>query len=274
MPVIAVINRKGGSGKSTLATHLAAYLSRRGTPVMLGDADRQQSTVPWLKRRSAHALPGLPIVGWQVDPRNTLRPPPGVTHIVLDTPGGLQGLELARLMLYADAVLMPVCDSAFDRESAAATWSELRGQARLATGRCRVAAVGMRVDGRTQSAAVLQQWAAGQKLPYLGALRSTQTYVRCIESGLSMFDLPASKAQTDVEQWQPVLDWLQPVFDARPALLPSRAPNLAARDPKPAAALPRVVRFDATPNVLERASDEGRFPGLRRLLSRLRQAAA
>ena len=60
MPVIAVVNRKGGSGKSTLATHLAGYLANRGLAVMLGDADRQQSTVPWLRRRAARTLPATP----------------------------------------------------------------------------------------------------------------------------------------------------------------------------------------------------------------------
>jgi chromosome partitioning protein len=45
MPVVAVINRKGGSGKSTLATQLAGCLANRGSQVMLGDVDRQQSSL-------------------------------------------------------------------------------------------------------------------------------------------------------------------------------------------------------------------------------------
>ena len=85
MPVIAVINRKGGSGKSTLATHLAAWMARQGATVMLGDVDRQQSTRAWLKRRE----PPLPsIVPWTIDQKNVLKVPAGVTHVVLDTPGG------------------------------------------------------------------------------------------------------------------------------------------------------------------------------------------
>ena len=120
MPVIAVVNRKGGSGKSTLATHVAAWLARSGERVMLGDVDRQQSAVPWLKRRQARALPGAPLVGWAMDARNVMRPPVGVRHVILDTPGGLHGFGLSRLLMYADIVLMPVSDSIFDRESAAA----------------------------------------------------------------------------------------------------------------------------------------------------------
>src|SRR5437763_11221430 len=97
MPVIAVINRKGGSGKSTLATHLAAWCATRGLPVMLGDVDKQQSTQTWLKLREARRLPqAAPIVGWTIDPRNVMRPPAGITRVILDTPGGLRGSELAR----------------------------------------------------------------------------------------------------------------------------------------------------------------------------------
>src|ERR1700712_1660909 len=63
MPVVAVINRKGGSGKSTLATQLAGCLAKRGLPVMLGDVDRQQSSLAWLRRRGAQPA-ARNIVGW------------------------------------------------------------------------------------------------------------------------------------------------------------------------------------------------------------------
>jgi len=225
LPVVAVVNRKGGSGKSTLATHLAAYLARRGTPVMLGDVDRQQSTVPWLRRRAARALPGAPIVGWAVDPRNVRRPPTGVAHVVLDTPGGLRGFDLSRLLMHVDAVLMPVGDSAFDREAAAACLAELRAHPRVASGRVRVAAVGVRIDARTRAEQGLREWAARRELTFLGVLRTAQAYVRCVDLGLTVFDLPEPAAQLDRAQWQPVLEWLAPVFDAPvpvPALQPLR----------------------------------------------------
>ena len=112
MPIIAVINRKGGSGKSTMATHLAAWLARQGVAVMLGDVDRQQSTRTWLKRRNA-ALPA--IVPWAIDQRNILKVPSGVSHVVLDTPGGIHGFELSKVIMSADAIIMPVCNSMFDR---------------------------------------------------------------------------------------------------------------------------------------------------------------
>ena len=152
MPVIAVVNPKGGSGKSTLATHLAGHGASLGLPVMLGDADRQKSTLVWLRRRATEPLAAkAQIVSWIVDSSKILRPPVNVTHVVLDTPAGLHGHDLVRAVLCADAIVIPVCDSAFDRDAAAQCWTELQHHPRVASGRCRVAAVGMRIDTRTRS---------------------------------------------------------------------------------------------------------------------------
>ena len=48
MTVVVVANPKGGVGKSTLATNIAGHFARQGHAVMLGDADRQQSSRLWL----------------------------------------------------------------------------------------------------------------------------------------------------------------------------------------------------------------------------------
>ncbi len=213
MPVVAVINRKGGSGKSTLATHLAGHYANAGAAVLLGDVDRQLSTQTWLRQRKARQLGHRAnIVGWSIDPRSFVRPPAGIEHVVVDTPGGLRGFDLARVVMYADAILIPVCNSIFDRESAAECLAELRTLPRVATGRCKMAAVGMRLDARTKSAEVLQAWATSLSLPFIAVLRESQAYVRCIEKGLSLFDLPAAQIQTDLAQWEPILDWLRPIM--------------------------------------------------------------
>ena len=55
MPVVVVANPKGGVGKSTLSTNIAGYYASRGHSVMLGDADRQQSSRLWLNLRPSAA---------------------------------------------------------------------------------------------------------------------------------------------------------------------------------------------------------------------------
>jgi chromosome partitioning protein len=150
---------------------------------------------------------------------------------VLDTPGGLRGFDLARVAMFADAILMPVCNSVFDRESAAACYAEMMTLPRIASGRCVVAAIGMRLDARTKAGEVLHAWAEQQKLPFLGVLRETQNYVRCIERGLTLFDLPPAKVQDDLDQWRPIIEWLQPIL--RPAPRTEAAAPTAAPVPAP-----------------------------------------
>lgn len=221
MPVIAVVNRKGGSGKSTLAAHIAAWCARNGSSVMLGDVDRQQSARAWLKRREA-SLPA--IAPWAVDQKNMLRVPTGITHVVLDTPGGMHGFELARVVMFADAIVMPVCNSMFDRESAEACHAELMTMPRVASGRCRMAIVGMRIDARTNAAHTLDAWAEKLGVPFLGPLRETQLYVKSLERGLTIFDLQPQQAAADLAQWAPILQWL------KPQLYPPQAANDGGRN--------------------------------------------
>jgi chromosome partitioning protein len=233
MPVVAVINRKGGSGKSTLATHLAAYCVSVGLDVKLADIDRQQSTQAWLReRRQQRLIPCQDIVGWNVDPKAFVRRPGGAEHVILDTPGGLHGFDLARAVMYADAILMPVCNSIFDRQSAADCLAELRTLPRISSGRCKVAAIGMRLDARTKSAQVLAEWAEIHQVPFIAVLRESQAYVRCIEKGLTLFDLPPARVQTDLAQWKPILQWLRPILEPLPrsdAHANGRMPPLPSR---------------------------------------------
>jgi chromosome partitioning protein len=265
MPVIAVVNRKGGSGKTTLATHISAWCAAQGLSVMLGDVDRQQSTRSWLKARQ----PGLPsIAPWAIDQKNMLRVPSGITHVVLDTPGGLHGFELARVVMFADAIVVPVCHSAFDRDSAAQCIEELKSLPRVASGRCRVATVGMRIDGRTRGAEVLDAWSEKLGVAFLGTLRDTQNYVHSIERGITIFDMPPGATATDRAQWQPLLAWLDPIM--RPALAandPAAQPGGAAdwrnapTRPPHATVLPAAARTARTARLMPQ--QEALLPGTR-----------
>jgi chromosome partitioning protein len=216
MSVIAVVNRKGGSGKSTLATHIAAYCALRGAAVAIADIDRQQSTRAWLRQRKAQlAGESMRITAWNVDPRSFVRPPVGIDHVVIDTPGGLTGLDLARVVMYADALVVPIGASIFDRESAAACLAELRTLPRVASGRCRIGAIGMRVEAQSDSAEALLGWSLEQKLQILAVLPQSSAYVSCIDKGLTLFDLPLDEIEADLAHWKPLLQWLRPLV--RPA---------------------------------------------------------
>jgi chromosome partitioning protein len=219
MAVIAVVNRKGGAGKSTLATHIACYLAVQGLEVMLGDVDRQQSSRLWLSLRP-DTLPK--IHGWTIDERNFARPPAGVKHVVLDTPGGFQGVGLMKVAMYADAILIPSTPSLFDRQAAADCLKELRTQPRVATGKCRVASIGMRIDGRTRNASLLAEWAANLQVQHLGTIREAQAYARCLEQGMSIFDFSPAKVANYLPEWSQVTSWLDEILAGQQPAEPAR----------------------------------------------------
>ncbi len=200
-----VANPKGGSGKSTLAINLAGHLARSGHRVMLGDVDRQQSSREWLRLRP-EALPK--IRNWEIEPGKTAKPPKGTTHVVLDTPAGLHGRALDTVVKQVHRVLVPVQPSLFDMLATRHFLAALLEEKAVRNEHAFVAVVGMRVDPRTRSAVELEHFFAEFDVPVLAYLRNTQIYVQTTMLGMTIFDLSAARAARDVEQWQPIIDWV------------------------------------------------------------------
>lgn len=201
-----VANPKGGSGKSTLATNLAGYFAHRGHDVMLGDIDRQQSAREWLATRPFE-LPTIET--WAIGHDNVARPPKGTTHVVLDTPAGLGGKLLDKVLKLSTRVIVPVQPSTFDMRATRHFLEALLDEKAVRKGRTDVAVIGMRVDARTRAAGELERFLASFELPVLAYLRDTQVYVQAAAAGMTLFDLPRSRAERDLEQWQAILDWVE-----------------------------------------------------------------
>lgn len=204
MSVIVVANPKGGVGKTTVSTNVAGYLALRGHSVMLGDADRQQSSALWLKLRPPVARP---IVTWDASAGEVLRAPRGTTHVVLDTPAGLHGRHLKEVVRRADKVLIPLQPSIFDIYATRAFLDELLEKRKAAA--LDIGVVGMRVDERTLAADKLREFVEGLGLPVLGYLRETQNYIHLAAQGLTLFDVQPARVARDLEQWRGVCDWLE-----------------------------------------------------------------
>lgn len=203
MPVVVVANPKGGVGKSTIATNIAGYYASQGHRVMLGDADRQQSSSLWLSLRPTQARP---ISSWDVGEGRLARPPRGTTHVVLDTPAGLQGELFQEVLKLADKVVVPLQPSIFDMY-ATRTFLDALEQHRKSS-RMQVGIIGTRVDARTISADKLQEFVQGLGLPVLGFLRPTQNYVHLAARGLTLWDVAPGRVERDLQQWEGIGRWL------------------------------------------------------------------
>jgi chromosome partitioning protein len=203
MPVVVVANPKGGVGKTTVATNIAGYFAGQGEQVMLGDADRQQSSRLWLRLRPPDART---INSWEVGEGQVAKPPKGTTHVVLDTPAGMHGKWMEDTLRSADKVVVPLSPSIFDIYATRAFLDELAHHRKA--GRMQVGIVGTRVDQRTIAADKLQEFVDALGLPVLGLLRPTQNYVHLAARGLTLFDLAPTKVERDVEQWRGITRWL------------------------------------------------------------------
>lgn len=201
MPIVVVANPKGGVGKTTLSTNVAGYFASQGHSVMLGDADRQQSSALWLRLRPPEARP---IQTWDFSAQDEVaRPPRGVTHVVLDTPAGLHGKRFKDVLKLANKVIVPLQPSIFDIYATRDFLDELTETRKVAVG-----IVGMRVDPRTIASEKLAEFVDGLGLPVLAYLRDTQNYIHLAARGLTLFDVAPSRVEKDLQQWQGICRWL------------------------------------------------------------------
>ena len=204
MPVIVVANPKGGVGKTTLSTNIAGYHASRGSKVMLGDVDRQQSARTWLALRPGNLATISP---WEVSHDAVVRPPKGTTHVVLDTPAALHGKRLDAVMKIADRLLIPLQASLFDIQATHAFVQELRAHRRGAE--VKMGLVGMRVREHTRANEQLHAYLATVPVPVVAWLRDTQNYVQLAAHGLTLWDVAPSRVERDLEQWAALEDWIK-----------------------------------------------------------------
>jgi chromosome partitioning protein len=205
MQSLVVANPKGGSGKTTLATNVAGWLAGRRQRVVLADFDPLRAATEWLERRPA-LFPA--IGGWTPNgaKRELKGEPP--QWLVIDTPAELHGESLRDAMRRADILLIPVSPSAFDMGATRHFLDQIAEYKAVKKGSIAIGLVAMRVDSRTNSAGELEEFLKGLGYPLVAHLRQTQVYVYCARDGLSVFDMPRSRAEQDWEQWRPLTRWI------------------------------------------------------------------
>jgi chromosome partitioning protein len=205
MQTLVVANPKGGSGKTTLATNVAGWLAGRKQRVVLADFDPLRAATDWLARRP-ELFPA--IGGWSPDgaKRELKGEPP--QWLVIDTPAELHGESLRDAMRRADILLIPVSPSAFDMGATQHFLDQIGEYKAVKKGDIAIGLIAMRVDSRTNSAGELEEFLKGFDYPLVAHLRQTQVYVYCARDGLSVFDMPRSRAEQDWDQWRPLTRWI------------------------------------------------------------------
>ena len=207
MHTIIVANPKGGTGKTTLATNIAGWLAAKKQRVVLADFDIQRSSADWVARRP-ELLPR--IVGWTPDQDRKDLQDADPQWLVIDLPAGIQGDTLRDAVRRANLILVPVAPSAFDIATTRNFLEKLAEYKAVKDGGVHIGIVGMRVDSRTRSAIELDEFVKENQFdfPFVTNLRDTQLYVHAARDGLTVFDMPRSRAEHDWEQWRVLTRWI------------------------------------------------------------------
>lgn len=211
---IVVINAKGGCGKSTVSTNLASYYASKGFQTALYDYDQQGSSMRWLQARpetiakihgvTAHrnAAKGV-TMSWH------LRIPPETSRMIIDTPPGLKGPDLAQQLKGADYILIPMLPSWLDICSTADFLRELIVNLKVHKSKARLAIITNKVRKNTNAYKELEVFLSKLNIPVLAQLRDTQQYNRVTREGMGIHEVNHQANEIDRKHWQSIFSWIE-----------------------------------------------------------------
>lgn len=207
MRTIMIMNAKGGCGKTTLATNLACWFADQDGKVALADFDPQGSSLDWLEARNDYD--GIPTIQAIDASRETVKPARGTEYLIIDVPAGIHGAEINKMLKQVETLIIPVLPSPIDMRAAKRFLSELLESGRVSKKQTRIALVANRVRENSVAFHMLEDFLNEQNIPVLSHLRESTNYLKCAETGLSIFELAPSAVEKDLPQWDPIIDWLE-----------------------------------------------------------------
>lgn len=206
MFTILIANPKGGAGKSTLTTNVSGMLASLKQRVVIMDLDKQQSATNWLHRRP-DALPK--IMSWTDDSDMGELRAFAPQWMVIDTHARLRRADRTYLLSRANVVLVPVNPSVFDIEATAKFLIKLHQDPNVQSGRVGIGLIGSRTDSRTRIAQELSSFFERSGLPVVAYVPDSVHYPQCARDGTSIYDLPRTRTEQQLEAWQPLVAWLR-----------------------------------------------------------------
>ena len=201
MKHIVLLNPKGGSGKTTIATHIAVYASTMGHKVALVDHDQQQSSHDWIKSRPKRCADIGIIAAYEGDEVKD-----DYDVLVHDMPAASVGDQLS-VASVCDKLIIPITPSPIDLKAALRLWVTLSNIGWLDNESMDIGMIANRVKSNTKYLSTFDSFIKRTNIPRIATLRDTQNYIRSLDAGLTLFDLPPNQVAKDLVQWQPIMEW-------------------------------------------------------------------
>ena len=205
MRSILVVNPKGGCGKTTIATNLATYYAVWDVPTALVDLDPQQSSMQWLRVRPKDENPIQGFNGLL----GKIYPDPKTERIIYDAPARTDSAKVARLIKMVDVVIIPVLPSAIDMRVAASFVADLITRVKANNSQALIGVVANRTQKNYHSYTALLTFLKKLDVPFVGALRNSQNYIKAADTGVGVFEMPVAEAMADMAEWEHIVNWVE-----------------------------------------------------------------
>lgn len=205
MRSILVVNPKGGCGKTTIATNLATYYALWDVETALVDLDPQQSSMEWLRVRPKDEEPIQGFNGL----KGKIYPKQGTQRVIYDAPARTDSAKVAKLIKLVDVVIIPVLPSAIDMRVAASFVADITTRVKANNAHAIIGVVANRAQKNYHSYHALLAFLKKLDVPFVGALRNSQNYIKAADTGVGIFEMPETEVRADMAQWKPILHWIE-----------------------------------------------------------------
>ena len=126
--------------------------------------------------------------------------------MVHDMPAAAVGDQLA-VASVCDKLIIPITPSPIDIKAALRLWVTLSNIGWLDNPNMEIGMIANRVKANTKYLETFDSFIQRTNITRIATLRDTQNYIRSLDAGLSLFDLPPSRVANDLAQWQPIMEW-------------------------------------------------------------------
>jgi chromosome partitioning protein len=118
-------------------------------------------------------------------------------------------MALSEVTRDAHKIIVPVLPSDIDVHACTRIIADLLLVAKVRREENRIGVVANRVRRNTLVYQSLQRFLATLNVPVVATLRDSQNYLRSAELGVGIHEMKSYLVAADVEQWQPLVDWIE-----------------------------------------------------------------
>jgi hypothetical protein len=143
--------------------------------------------------------------------------PEGTRQLIIDAPAGASGLLLQEMLSRANCIVIPVQPSAIDIHATANFVRDLLLRGNIRVRNIRLAVVANRVRKASPVYQPLERFLTSLGLTIVTRLSDSEAFVKAAETGVGIFEMDASLAVTEREQFQPLMEWVDVGYKSRTA---------------------------------------------------------